>query len=190
MSALAALAMKFGPDLLRGAGHLLGLTGKKKIAAELVADIVDAAGGEVAVVEAGIEALPVEDRLAFEEIAADLEKARMKHEEETDRIAASDRASGREQWKHDVSQEDLYTKRARPTGLYLCYLVILVALVVVPVITSMKTGKAQTLELPVEFWWTFSAAFLGYSALRSKFDKQGKARPNIVNKAMKIFGGQ
>ena len=187
--ALATLAMKFGPDLLRGAGHLLGLTGRKKAVAEKLADIIEVADGDENVVEHAIAQLPPEDRLAFKQVAADLEKARMKHEEEMGRQDNADRASGRDVWKHDVSQEDLYTKRARPTGLYLFYLIILIANAVVPTIIALKGGEVKVLELPEELWWTFSAAFLGYSALRSKYDKQNKPRPNIVNKALGFFSG-
>ena len=80
----------------------------------------------------------------------------------------------------EAQSEDKYTSRARPSFMYMFYIIILMAVPVgllngfnpemgVQVADGMK---AWWCALPTELWWTFGVGFTGYVTSRS-IDKSG-----------------
>lgn len=82
----------------------------------------------------------------------------------------------------EAKSEDPWTSRARPSFLYVFYVVILSLVLVAPLIGVFfpegmsiffaNVGKGFD-AVPEELWWTFSAGYLGYSATRT-FEKTKK----------------
>ncbi|NOX34131.1 MAG: hypothetical protein GXP56_10420 [Deltaproteobacteria bacterium] len=57
--------------------------------------------------------------------------------------------------KAELSQGDNYTKRARPTVVYMGLLFIFLVHVIFPMIAFFKNAAMPTLSLPPEFWYTW-----------------------------------
>lgn len=79
----------------------------------------------------------------------------------------------------EAQSGDPWTSRARPSFLYVIYLVILTA-IPMGIVTAVSpdtaaavaTGFGQWLgAIPEEMWWLFGAGYLGYSGARS-YDKK------------------
>jgi hypothetical protein len=111
-------------------------------------------------------------RLPPEQQAA-LRTAMLEHEGKLKQIALEryrldlqDAAGARDVIKMALTSEDAYVRRARPTFLWIMYVVLLVNFVVFPMV-----GKAPV-DFPDAIFWLFGTAFLGYGAFRS-LDKRG-----------------
>lgn len=78
----------------------------------------------------------------------------------------------------EAQSSDPWTSRARPTFLYVMYLVILLCVLGAVVgiwwpeqVTVASQNMTSLLQaIPDQMWWLFGAGYLGYSATRS-FDK-------------------
>jgi len=186
--AIALTALKYGVPFLKSAGEKLGLSKQHSELAVKVASLVAGSNGDPEKLTGSLSQMQPADQIALQTLFNTLEERRMQHaetmeSEETERIKSANAV-----WKNDVNQEDKFTKRSRPAGLYMFYLVIVNALLVVPIISVVKTGTAQTLDLPHDFWVIFGVAFTGYSALRSVYDKAGKNRPEPMKAIFKMMG--
>lgn len=80
----------------------------------------------------------------------------------------------------EAKSEDSYVRRARPTFLYIMYLVIIFNYIFIPVtqqfalillasgmIESNLTNALTPLQLPKEMWYLFGSGFLGYAGART-----------------------
>jgi hypothetical protein len=83
----------------------------------------------------------------------------------------------------EAQSSDPWTSRARPSFMYVMYLVILAAIpmgIVHSVSPStagnIATGFGQWLgAIPEEMWWLFGAGYLGYTGMRT-MEKRGAAK--------------
>lgn len=79
----------------------------------------------------------------------------------------------------EAQSSDPWTSRARPSFLYVVYLVILAAIpmgILHAISPETATGiaegfKAWLAAIPEDMWWLFAAGYLGYTGARS-FDKR------------------
>ncbi len=72
--------------------------------------------------------------------------------------------------KTELAQGDNYTKRARPTIIYMGLLFIFIAYVLVPVIayiSGVPNENLPAIDLPDEFWWAWATVVGIYGAGRS-----------------------
>ena len=82
----------------------------------------------------------------------------------------------------EANSEDSWTSRARPSFMYVFYLVIICLVLVAPVLgiffpeqmtfffDNVGTGFKA---IPEELWWTFTSGYLGYGAYRTYEKKKG-----------------
>lgn len=85
----------------------------------------------------------------------------------------------------EANSPDPWTSRARPSFLYVFYLVLVFLIIVAPAIgvfypdqmgqffTNVALGFRA---IPEELWWTFGAGYLGYSHYRTREKQSGVAR--------------
>lgn len=78
----------------------------------------------------------------------------------------ADQANARALIADESKSEDGYVRRARPTGLYVGYVVLCVNYTVIPVIQLTLGKDLKPFELPDFFWYAWISAFLGYGVLR------------------------
>ncbi len=80
----------------------------------------------------------------------------------------------------EAKSADSFTSRARPTFMYVFYLILLCA-VPMGILYGINPGLAENITngmlswwgaLPTELWWTFGVGFTGYTTFRS-IDKAG-----------------
>lgn len=85
----------------------------------------------------------------------------------------------------EASSADPWTSRARPSFLYVFYLLLIFLIIIAPIVgvfypyqmglffTNVTAGFGA---IPEELWWTFGAGYLGYSHYRTSEKKSGVAR--------------
>ena len=82
----------------------------------------------------------------------------------------------------EATSSDQWTSRARPTFMYVVYLVVLVNCILMPAVgifwpTSMESYFVYIAQgfdaIPGEVWATFTAGYLGYAGLRTYEKKKG-----------------
>lgn len=107
------------------------------------------------------------------QLQAAVREAERKAELEADKAYMADLANLREQIKVELQSEDAYVRRARPTFLYIFYLII-VCNYLVPIFAQLfpREWVISPVVIPQELWWVFGGGYLGYSFLRSRYDKQ------------------
>lgn len=121
------------------------------------------------------------DRLIPDKAAADqakLDFARMAQDGELKELEISMSAIVAE-----ARSSDPWTSRARPSFLYVMYVMILTALPIgilsifrPDMSTQIAEGvKAWLTALPDQLWWLFGAGYLGYTGVRSFVDKKQAA---------------
>ena len=140
----------------RGIGKVLGLLGSvvKGAAGIVGGDIVTKAAEVIDAISGKAETDP--------ELRKLLENSKL----EMARIGLADAEGARLLIREAQKSEDAYVRRARPTFLYLMY-VILLLIYVPPVIRSVFTGEVPIFpEVPEPLFYLFGTAFLGYSTLR------------------------
>lgn len=101
------------------------------------------------------------DRMSEEEkarLAREIEKDLLKSQ--TDIIMA------------EASHDDKYVARARPTFLYIGYLVLVFNFILLPLLLFFTKQPMQPINLPEGFWYLFGTGYLGYTGARSA-DKNG-----------------
>lgn len=82
----------------------------------------------------------------------------------------------------EAQSDDPWTSRARPSFLYVIYIYILAAIPVgilsvfsPDIASAIANGTKEWLNaIPVELWGVFGAGYLGYTTVRSVFDKKRK----------------
>lgn len=83
----------------------------------------------------------------------------------------------------EANSDDKWTSRARPSFLYMFYLVLVVLVLVAPVIgvfypdqmTQFYTNVALGFKaIPEPLWWTFTTGYLGYTGAREYGKHQQK----------------
>lgn len=84
----------------------------------------------------------------------------------------------------ELKQDDLYTKRARPTVIYGGLAFIFMVHVLLPVISSFTDHAQPDLSLPSEFWWAWGSVVSVYGIGRS-IEKAG-----FQNKATNLITGK
>ena len=107
---------------------------------------------------------------------AELEQAMMKHEAEMKRLDVEERKDARELIREEGRSEDPWVRRARPTFLWLIYLVLFWNFVVLGTYEYFTTGAAvlqPPINFPEELYMLFGSAFLGYTGFRSLDKKNG-----------------
>lgn len=93
---------------------------------------------------------------------------------DVEKMYLDEMANLRDQIKVELQSEDPYVRRARPTFMYIVYLVMFINLIVIPVI-QMITGKPFAIvPLPEEMWYVFGGSYLGYAYLRTVEKRGGK----------------
>lgn len=84
----------------------------------------------------------------------------------------------------ELSQDDNFTKRARPTVVYVGLIFIFFNYCIVPAISLVSgADTAKTIELPEDFWWAWGGIVATWSVGRS-FEKSG-----ISNRATRLITG-
>lgn len=162
------------PSFISGLGKIIG--GDKGRKMQEAGQIVNELSGQYQTAK-----LPPEQQAA-------LKTAIMEHEQKLKEIALEeyrlemqDLKEARDVVKTTLRSEDPYVRRARPTFLWLMYLILFVNYLILPVI-----GKIPV-NLPEALYWLFGSAFLGYSAFRS-VDKKGAGLSDIgkfINKTIR-----
>ncbi len=102
-------------------------------------------------------------QLEFKEIEIEIAK-----------IHAADLANARDLIKLESSSTDAYVRRARPTFMYLFYVVAVFNFIVMPVASIFFVFDIVYPQLPEEMYWLFGTAFTGYAGFRT-FEKIKKA---------------
>lgn len=74
----------------------------------------------------------------------------------------------------EMNQDDLYTKRARPTMLYSGLVMIFVNYILVPFIQTVMEVKVDPFDLPTEFWVAWGGV-AGIYSLGRTVEKSGKS---------------
>ncbi len=78
----------------------------------------------------------------------------------------------------EMSQGDLYTKRARPTIVYAGLAFIFLVHVAFPIITYISGKPLPELKLPEEFWWSYTGV-CGVWILGRSMEKNGSTNKMI-----------
>jgi len=84
----------------------------------------------------------------------------------------------------ELTQGDLYTKRARPTLVYFGMLIIMINYAIAPILASMMDIHLPSLDLPEEFWWAWGGTVGTWSVGRSM------ERRGVKNNLMTIINGK
>ena len=73
----------------------------------------------------------------------------------------------------EAASSDKYTSRARPTFLYLMYIILAWNYIILPIVQMSSYQAIQPINFPEELVWLFGSGFLGYTGARS-WDKWKK----------------
>ncbi|PHS23530.1 MAG: hypothetical protein COA83_09695 [Methylophaga sp.] len=85
----------------------------------------------------------------------------------------------------EANSSDPWTSRARPTFMYLFYLVLLILVIIAPFVgifhpdamTQFYTNVSLGFKaIPEAMWWTFTTGFLGYAGARTYEKTKGVAK--------------
>lgn len=163
--AFPAILFKLLPSVIGGLGKIIG--GDKGRKMEEAGQIVDEVSRQY---EDG--SLPPEKRMALKTATMEYEQKLKEIALEKYRLEMQDLKEARDVIKTTLRSEDPYVRRARPTFLWLMYLILFVNYLVLPII-----GRTP-IDLPEALYWLFGSAFLGYGAFRS-MDKKGAGLSDI-----------
>lgn len=87
----------------------------------------------------------------LERMAVELEIQKM-----VNSVVSEEIASKKDVIVSELKQDDIYTKRARPTIVYIGLVCIVIVHVLFPIITFFTGKTPPDIALPEEFWWMFS----------------------------------
>ncbi|GGX91156.1 hypothetical protein GCM10007160_18300 [Litchfieldella qijiaojingensis] len=85
----------------------------------------------------------------------------------------------------EAESDDPWTSRARPSFMYVFYLVIISLVIVAPTLGIFYPDQMETFfnnvgegfkAIPEELWWTFTSGYLGYGAYRTYEKRKGVTR--------------
>jgi len=105
---------------------------------------------------------------------AELQQAMAQHEVKMRELDIEDNKDARALIRDESRSDDPWVRRARPTFLWLIYLVLIWNFVVLGTYQFVKTGVPLTqppVNFPTELYYLFGSAFLGYTGFRS-WDKR------------------
>lgn len=127
--------------------------------------------------------LSKEEKQAFK---LEMQSQLMQVEQELEATYRTEIESRSEIIKAEMAQGDSYTKRARPTIIYVGLIFIFIVYVLVPVIAYISGASPKAMpkfDLPTEFWWAWGTVVSVYGAGRSA-EKMG-----IVNSVTNLATG-
>lgn len=156
-----------GVGVVKGLKAILPFFGSKSQKVAEAIDVIDEAVGDV---KAG--KLPPEAQVELKKLDVD-----------ELRILASDQADARSTIRAESQSQDPFVRRARPTFLYLMYVILGVNYVLVPLINLIFEASHSPVSFPAELYWLFGSSYLGYGYLRTS-DKKGSFNP------LKWMGGK
>ena len=108
----------------------------------------------------------------------DLEKELGRIELEYRKLAIKEAEGVRSLFKAEIKSEDSYIRRARPTFLYMGYILIALDLGILSIANAISAGfggpAIPFAVLPREFYALFTIAFTGYTVARSTDKRDGK----------------
>lgn len=116
-----------------------------------------------------------------------LEKELARIELEHKKLAIKEAEGVRDLFKAEIKSEDSYIRRARPTFLYMGYILIALDLGILSLANAISAGfggpAIPFAVLPREFYALFTIAFTGYTAARSVDKRDGK-RDKVIRELM------
>lgn len=121
-----------------------------------VADLVKTVADQIHLspdAKAELQQKLADNALAVQEVQADLE------EKLTDAASANIQS--------EEKGDDAYTKRARPTFLYICEAVLAFNFIILPLMQLIVKRPLAPLALPDPLYWLFGSAMLGYTGART-----------------------
>lgn len=191
--ALALGAAKLVPKVWSGIASLFGKEAPKTVleAGKLIDSVTDGIvqGNVSPEQQVQLKAMLLKD----EQVKAQVELDKL-------RLEYQDQAGGRDVVKAALASEDPYVRQTRPKILRRLFGFTCVYSVFVPVIfllackwkvdaAQLGTLSSLLLWLGSGLWSAFLSGFLGYTVVRSKWDKQGKPSdlPGLAGAAMGLF---
>ena len=105
-----------------------------------------------------------------QEFQLQMQSRLMQIETELEKSYRMELDSRKEIIKAEMAQGDLFTKRARPTIIYVGLLFIFIVHVILPVVAYISGTPAENMpmiNLPSEFWWAWGTVVSVYGAGRS-----------------------
>lgn len=109
--------------------------------------------------------LSKEEKQAFQ---LELQSRLLKMEQELEETYRAELEARKEIIKAEMAQGDAFTKRARPAIVYAGLIFIFIIYVLVPVFAYIGGGvRIPNIELPEEFWWSWSTVVGIYGVGRS-----------------------
>lgn len=85
-------------------------------------------------------------------------------------LAKTEAASASENIRAEALSGDAYTRRARPTFLYIVYIILIWNYILLPFVQYAGGQAPAPIQLPEPLFWLFGTGYLGYVGARS-FDK-------------------
>ena len=107
---------------------------------------------------------------------SELKQAMLQHEATMAKLEVEERKDARDLIRQEGSSDDPWIRRARPTFLWLIYLVIFWNFIVLGTFEYWRTGiplSQPPINFPDELYMLFGSAFLGYTGCRSWDKKNG-----------------
>jgi len=177
-----ALAPLFAalPGVLRLFGRIIGGDKGKKM--EEVGGTIDEVSNQLSEGK-----LPTEQQVALRSVIMEHEEKLKQIALEKYRLDVQDLKEARDVIKTTLRSEDPYVRRARPTFLWLIYVIFTVNYVIVPILWVLGVAEEPFVALPTALFTLFGTAYLGYGALRSA-DKKGIGIGDIGTLIKKIAG--
>jgi hypothetical protein len=127
--------------------------------------------GELFTKIVGVFKVPPEKALEFQTLkethAIELEKMQIDLEARTQEAITREVEAASANIRAEAATGDKYTSRARPTFLYLIYVILMCNYIVFPLLNR------PVLTFPESLFWLFGSGYLGYSGARS-WDKYSK----------------
>jgi len=193
--ALALGAAKLVPKVWSGIASLFGAKAPKTVIE--AGKLIDSVSDEITRGE-----VPPEQQVELKSLLLKDEQIKEQIELEKLRLRYQDQAGGRDVVKTALASEDPYVRQTRPRILRRLFVFTCVYSVFAPAIfllackwgvdaAQLGTLSSLLLWLGSGLWSAFLSGFLGYTVVRSKFDKQGKPSdlPSLAKGAMGLTRG-
>ena len=108
-----------------------------------------------------------EFQAAIDANAAQLAEKQLEMQEKLQESIDNEISQASETIRADAQNGDKYTSRARPTFLYLMYVVLAWNYILLPVIQYVGKQPPAPINLPPQLFWLFGSGYLGYVGGRS-----------------------
>jgi len=193
--ALALGAAKLVPKVWSGIASLFGAKAPKTVLE--AGKLIDSISGEITRGE-----VPPEQQVELKALLLKDEQIKEQVELDKLRLRYQDQAGGRDVVRTALASEDPYVRQTRPKILrrlfaFTCvYSIFAPAIFIVACKCSIDAAQLETLSslllwLGSGLWSAFLSGFLGYTVVRSKFDKQGNPSdlPSLARGATGLIKG-